>query len=90
MLDQGPGERFQQADVDRSREHRLELVAAEAADLAMVAHHRLQPFGDLTEQRVADRMAERVVDVLEAVEVDQEQLQPRWRWVALRSASSSV
>ena len=53
--------------------HRLELVAAEAADLAVVAHHRLQPVGDLAQQRVADRMAERVVDVLEAVEVDQEQ-----------------
>ncbi len=53
--------------------HGLELVAAEAADLAMIAHHRLQPVGDLAQQRVADRVAERVVDVLEAVEIDQEQ-----------------
>ena len=52
---------------------RLEFVAAEAADLAVVAHHRFQPVGDLPKQRVADRMAERVVDVLEAVEIDQEQ-----------------
>ena len=53
--------------------HRLEFVAAEPADLAVVAHHRLQPLRDLAQQRVADRVAERVVDVLEAVEVDQEQ-----------------
>ena len=39
----------------------------------MIAHHRLQPLGDLAQQRVADRVAERVVDVLEAVEIDQEQ-----------------
>ena len=53
--------------------HRLELVAAEPADLAMVAHRQLQPVRDLPEQGIADRMAERVVDVLEAVEIDQEQ-----------------
>ena len=73
LLDQRPGERLQKADVDRAGKHRLEFVAAEAADLAVVAHHRLQPLGDLPEQGVADRMAERVVDVLEAVEIDQEQ-----------------
>ena len=73
LLDQRPGEGFEQADVDRAGKHRLELVAAEPPDLAMIAHHRLQPLGDLAEQGVADRMAERVVDVLEAVEIDQEQ-----------------
>ena len=73
LLDEGAGERLEQADVDHARKHRLELVAAEAADLAVLAHHRLQAVGDLAEQGVADRVAERVVDVLEAIEVDQEQ-----------------
>ena len=73
LLDQRPGKRFEQADVDRPGQHRLELVAAEAADLAVIAHHRLQAVGDLAKQRVADRMAERVVDVLEPIEIDQEQ-----------------
>ena len=40
LLDQGPRERFQQADVDRARKYRLELVAAQAPDLAMLAHDR--------------------------------------------------
>ena len=73
LLDQRSGERFEQADVDRAGQHRLEFVAAEAADLAVIAHHRFQPLGDLAQQRVADRVAERVVDVLEAIEVDHEQ-----------------
>src|SRR6185369_16088766 len=62
----------EKADVDRSRQDRLELVTAEASDLAVISHHRLQAFGDLAEERIANRMPERVVDVLEAVEVDQE------------------
>ncbi len=50
LFDQGSGERFEQADVDRAGKHRLEFVAAEAADLAMVAHHRLQALRDLPQQ----------------------------------------
>ena len=73
LLDQSARKQFEQADVDRAREHRLEFVAAEPADLAMIAHHRFQPIGDLPQQRIADRVAERIVDVLEAVEIDQEQ-----------------
>ena len=73
LLDQRPRERFEQADVGAAGEHGLEFVAAQPADLAMVAHHRCQPIGDLAKQRVADRMAERVVDVLEPIEVDHEQ-----------------
>ena len=73
LLDQGLGKRFQQAGLDDARQHRLEFVAAQASDLAVVAHDGLQPIGDLAQQRVADRVAERIVDVLEPVEVDQEQ-----------------
>ena len=47
-----------------------ELVAAEAGDQLVAAHHRAQPVGDLDQQLVAGRMAVNVVDRLEAVEVD--------------------
>ncbi len=39
----------------------------------MVTHHRLQPIRHLAEKRVTDRVAQRIIDVLEPVEVDQEQ-----------------
>ena len=39
----------------------------------MIAHYRGQAFGDLTKKGIADRVAERVVDVLELIEVDHEQ-----------------
>ena len=70
LFDQGPGKRFEQPDVHDSGHDSLELVAAEASNLPMVAHDRFQPVRDLAEKRVPDRMAERVVDVLEAVEID--------------------
>ena len=53
------------------REH-AELVAALADDRVLVAHGRAQRVGDLAQQLVADRVAERVVDGLEAVEVEHE------------------
>src|SRR3546814_8175373 len=34
---------------------------------------RAQPVGDHAEQRIADRMAERIVDCLEAIEIDEQQ-----------------
>src|SRR3546814_15541242 len=49
----------------------LELVAAEAADHLLVADDLEQPFGDLFQQRVARRVTKRVVDLFEAVEVEQ-------------------
>ena len=51
----------------------LKLVAAQPADLLLVADDRNEPLGHLLENRVARRMAERVVDLLEAVEIDQQQ-----------------
>ena len=71
--DQPFGERSEEADVDRSGDDRLELVPAQASDLAMFAQCPGQSAGDPLQQRIADGMAERIVDVLEAVEVDQEQ-----------------
>ena len=46
-----------------------ELVAAEAGDGVGGAQRRLEPLGDLLEQHVAVVVAERVVDLLEVVEV---------------------
>ena len=49
-----------------------ELVAAEARHQILAAHDVAQPLGDAEDQLVADVMAERVVDVLEVIEVDVE------------------
>ena len=49
-----------------------ELVAAEPADGVAGADRAAQPGGDLPQQLVAGRVAERVVDLLEAVEVAEE------------------
>ena len=73
LLDQPVGEVRERAVVMLARQHRLELVAAEPADLAFLADHRGQPLRNLLQQRVADGVTERVVDVLEAIEIDQEQ-----------------
>ena len=51
--------------------HDGEFVAAEAGHRIDAAHHALQPLGHRAEQRIADRMAERIVDALEAVEVEE-------------------
>ncbi len=64
---------FQQADVHGAGKNGLELVAAEATDLAVVPHDRFQSIRDLAEQGIADRVAERIVHVLEAIEVDHEE-----------------
>ena len=49
-----------------------EFVAAEPRHHVGFAQRRLQAIGGLSEQRVAGGMAERIVDVLEAVEVEHE------------------
>ena len=48
-----------------------EFVAAETADLATIAGDLDQTLADFDQQLVAGRMAERIVDVLEAVEIEQ-------------------
>ena len=50
-----------------------ELVAPEANECDLVVNDLPQSSGDFDEYRVAARMAERVVDFLEAVEVDEQQ-----------------
>ena len=58
--------------VVHGRQQHSELVPAEAGERVPVAHHVAEPQRDLAQQLVAVRMAERVVDLLEAVEVDEE------------------
>ena len=54
-----------------------ELVAAEASDeLGVAGGHRQAP-GERVQQPVADLMAERVVELLEAVEVDDQEADAR-------------
>ena len=51
--------------------HDGEFVAAEPGDRIDAAHDALQALGHRAQQRVADRMAERIVDALEAVEIEE-------------------
>ena len=53
-----------------------ELVAAPAADHVGVAHGARQPSGTFLQHEVAELVAERVVDLLEAVQVDEHHAQP--------------
>src|SRR5690606_31621606 len=55
------------------RNDHLELVTAQAPDLRRRRHDALQTLRDLLEQVVSRGMAERVVDLLEAIEVEHQQ-----------------
>ena len=61
------------------REHERELVAAEARERVVLAHRAAEPRPDLAQHLVAGVVAERVVELLEAVEVDQQQRERRRR-----------
>ena len=69
-----------------------ELIAAESIRLPHSVHRSLQPASETREQLVAGQVAERVVVVLEAVEVEQQEqrgaaVRPRPRTRGSRSAS---
>jgi hypothetical protein len=53
-----------------------ELVAAVAADRVRLAHRRFEPPRRELQHLIADGVAERVVDLLEAVEVDEDHADP--------------
>ena len=57
--------------VRHRRQQQAELVAAEARDRVALAERRAKPAADLLQQQVAVRMPERVVDLLEPVEIEQ-------------------
>ena len=66
----------EQLGVDRvldADEHDAELVAADPRHGVDLAHAGAEPHRDLLEQEIARGMAEGVVDVLEAVEVEKQQ-----------------
>ena len=50
----------------------LEFVAAKPPDAADLVDRALKPLGHLGQQRIAGRMAHGIVDLLEAVEIEQE------------------
>ena len=65
-------------DLVRSREQKeCEFIAADARHEVVAAQQAPQPVGDLLQQGVATIVSESVVDVLEAVEVDEEQADRR-------------
>ena len=57
------------------RQNDRELVAAVARDRVRLPNTALQALRDLDEQRVGDIVSERVVDRLEAIEVDEKDCQ---------------
>ncbi len=71
-LDQTRGKR---ADIRRLRRWNLhdgELVAAQPRHEVLAAHATAHAVGRRLQQQVSDRMPERIVDVLEAVEIETE------------------
>ena len=66
------GDRLQRIRIRGAMGDDGELVAAEAGHQIVAAHDVAQPLGDVEDELVADVMAERVVDVLEVIEVDVE------------------
>ena len=57
-------------------QHDGEFVAADAGDGALRARHFLQPLGGSAQHAVAGGMAQRIVDVLEVVQIEEQQCQP--------------
>ena len=54
-----------------------ELITAQARDRVFVAHHGAQPFGDFHQQYIAHPMAERVVHMLEVIQIQEDDGQGR-------------
>ncbi len=72
QVDDPAGQSLRAGGVVRTRLQDDELVAADPRHRIGGPHRRAQAIGDLLEERVADRVAEGVVDRLEPVEVDQQ------------------
>ena len=71
-LDQALGDPARRREIGRARQQDRELVAAQPGDGVGRAQRPLQARPDFGQQQIAELMAERVVDVLEAVEVEQQ------------------
>ena len=72
LADQPLRHRLGTLQVGRIGRQDRELIAAETSHEVAVAHRRRDPLGDRDQKRVAGRVAERVVDDLEVVEVDEQ------------------
>jgi hypothetical protein len=57
------------------RQDEDELVAPQAAERIFVAHRVAETFGELDQQFVADPVPERIVDLLETVDIEEDQRQ---------------
>ena len=71
-------------------EQQQEFVAADPRQHVGFAQVQPEPLGDLDQQRIADRMAVIVVDVLEIVDVEKGQREPAVRLVALQQAVGAM
>ena len=69
------GDRPGALQVGGGRQQDRELVAAQARDRVAVADAVVQALGELDQQQVADVVAKGVVDLLEAVEIEQQERQ---------------
>ena len=70
--DDAVGDRLQGGVVGAGRGDDGELVAADAGDQVVAAQGAGEALGHVADELVADRVAERVVDVLEMIEIDVE------------------
>ncbi len=71
-MDDPPGQLCQAIAVVVPGHDHLEFIAAETADPAALPHRAFEPARDLLEQRVASGVPHRIVDLLEAIEIEQE------------------
>lgn len=73
LADDGPGDLLNALRVIHIGQDDGELIAAKAGDRIRLAHARADALAGLDQQRISPVMPERVVDLLEAVEIDQHQ-----------------
>ena len=66
------GERMRLLDAAKPLEEENELVAPQSGDRILLPHRLVESAGDRNEQDVAGLVSVRVVDLLEAVEVEKE------------------
>ncbi len=70
MFDNRFGHLLHPRTVGGIADHHAEFVAAKTAANLVLGHQALEPSCDLAQQPVAGQVAERIIDRLEAVEVD--------------------
>ena len=67
-----PGNRLQRIGVGAADSDDRKFVAAETSNKIIFMHDLAEAFGDVENELIADMVPERIVDVLEVVEVDEE------------------